>query len=121
MPYRVVMDVSVEGADRWDGILRNIENLRTELGAANVEIEAVVYGKAWPLMARPEKEGASAFHPRVEALVRSGVRFVLCENTMRRAKLSKPDLMPYAATVPAAMGELVRKQAEGWAYLKPGP
>jgi intracellular sulfur oxidation DsrE/DsrF family protein len=24
-------------------------------------------------------------------------------------------------TVPSAMGELVRRQTAGWAYLKPGP
>ena len=119
--YRVVIDVSIEGTERWEGILRNIDNLRNELGATQVEIEAVVYGKAWPLLARPEKGGATEFHERVEAVVRSGVRVAMCENTMRRVKLTKADLMPFATTVSSAMGELVRKQSEGWAYLKPGP
>lgn len=119
--YHVVMDVSVEGTERWEGVLRNIENMRTELGPDNVEIEAVVYGKAWPMLARPEKGGLAELHPKVEAVVRLGVRVSMCENTMRRLKLTKADLMPFATTVSSAMGELVRKQAEGWAYLKPGP
>jgi intracellular sulfur oxidation DsrE/DsrF family protein len=119
--YRAVIDASVDGAERWDGIIRNIENMQRELGAGNVEIEVVVYGKAWPLGVKAEKGGAADFHARVDAAVKSGVKFALCENTMRRTKLVKEDLMPFMATVPSGVSELVRKQAEGWAYLKPGP
>lgn len=119
--HRVVMDVSIDGTERWEGILRNVDNLQKELGAANLELEVVVYGKAWPLAARPEKGGAMEFHPKVEAAVRAGVRFAMCENTMRRHMLTKSDLMPFMVTVPSAVSELVRKQTEGWAYLKPGP
>jgi len=119
--HRVVMDVSIEGTDRWEGILRNVDNLQKELGAPNLELEVVVYGKAWPLAARPEKGGATEFHAKVEAAVRGGVRFAMCENTMKRHQLTKADLMPFMVTVPSAMGELVRRQTDGWAYLKPGP
>lgn len=119
--HRVVMDLSVDGPERWEGILRNVDNLQKELGAANLELEVVVYGKAWPLAARPEKGGANELHAKVEAAVRAGVRFAMCENTMRRNGLTKADLMPFMVTVPSAVSELVRKQTEGWAYLKPGP
>lgn len=119
--HRVVIDASVEGAERWEGILRNVENLQKELGATNVEIEVVLYGKAWPLAARPEKGGAIEFHPKVEAAVRAGVKFAICENTMRRHMLTKADLMPFMVTVPSGVSELVRKQTDRWAYLKPGP
>ena len=110
----------MEGADRWEAALRNIENLHQELGASNVEVEGVVHSKAWPLLTRPEKGGVAELHPKVEALIRSGVKLVLCENTMKRNKLTPADVMPFATTVPSAMGELVRKQTEGWAYLKLG-
>ena len=119
--FRVVMDVSVDGEESWDGILRNIENLKKDLGPKDLELEVVLYGKAFPLAVRPEKGGARALHSRVEEAVRSGVRIVLCENTMRRKSLVGADLLPFIATVPSAMVELVKKQTEGWAYLKPGP
>lgn len=119
--HRVVMDISIEGAERWEGILRNIDNLRKEFGTANIEIEAVVYGKAWPLAARPEKGGATELHAKVMAAVAAGTTFAMCENTMRRNMLTKADLMPFMVTVPSAVVELVRKQTDGWAYLKPGP
>ncbi|MBB6050318.1 DsrE family protein [Armatimonas rosea] len=118
--HRVVLDIGIEGADKWEAVFRNIDNLRADLGANNVEIEGVIHGKAWPLLVRPEKGGAVEFHPKVEAAIRSGVKLVLCENTMKRNKLEKPDVLPYAATVTSAIGELVKKQTDGWAYLKLG-
>jgi uncharacterized protein len=118
--HRVVLDIGIEGVDKWEAIFRNIENLKTDLGAPNLEIEGVVHGKAWPLLTRPEKGGAVELHPKVEAAIRSGVRLVLCENTMKRNKLEKVDVLPFAATVPSAIGELVSKQTAGWAYLKLG-
>lgn len=118
--HRVVLDIGIEGADKWEAVFRNIDNLRTDLGANSVEIEGVIHGKAWPLLVRPEKGGAPEFHPKVEAAIRAGVKLVLCENTMKRNKIEKADVLPYAATVSSAIGELVRKQTDGWGYLKLG-
>ena len=118
--HRVVLDIGIEGADKWEAVFRNIDNLRADLGANSVEIEGVIHGKAWPLLVRPEKGGAPEFHPKVEAAIRAGVKLVLCENTMKRNKIEKADVLPYAATVSSAIGELVRKQTDGWGYLKLG-
>jgi uncharacterized protein len=118
--HRVVLDIGIEGTDKWEAVFRNIDNLRADLGPGNVEVEGVIHGKAWPLLVRPEKGGVAEFHPKVEAAIRSGVKLVLCENTMKRNKLEKADVLPYAATVSSAIGELVKKQTDGWAYLKLG-
>jgi uncharacterized protein len=118
--HRVVLDIGIEGAEKWEAVFRNIDNLRADLGAPNVEVIGVIHGKAWPLLIKPERGGAAEFHPKVEAAVRSGVKLVLCENTMKRTKLEKADLLPYAGTVTSAIGELVKKQTDGWAYLKLG-
>jgi ABC-type glycerol-3-phosphate transport system substrate-binding protein len=50
--HRVVFDVSMEGAERWDGVLNNVENLRRAFGERNTEVEVVVHGKALPLLQR---------------------------------------------------------------------
>ena len=72
--HRVVLDIGIEGADKWEAVFRNIDNLRADLGANSVEIEGVIHGKAWPLLVRPEKGGAPEFHPKVEAAIRAGVK-----------------------------------------------
>ena len=60
--HRVVLDIGIEGADKWEAVFRNIDNLRADLGAGNVEVEGVIHGKAWPLMVKPEIGGAAEFH-----------------------------------------------------------
>jgi intracellular sulfur oxidation DsrE/DsrF family protein len=114
--YRVVFDVSVEGEPRWEGIVRNIENLRAALGAKNVEIEVVVYGKALPLLQKTN----TAQEEKLRALAQGGVRFVACENSMKRMKVTRDALFPFVGTVDSGVAELVRKQQAGWSYLKPG-
>lgn len=115
--YRVVIDVSVEGEQqRWEGIVRNIDNVRASLGEKNVAVEVVVYGKALPFLQKtntPQEE-------KLRTLATGGVRFVACENTMQRMKVTKADLFPFVHTVDSGAAELIRKQHAGWAYLKPG-
>jgi intracellular sulfur oxidation DsrE/DsrF family protein len=48
------------------------------------------------------------------------LRLVVCENTLRGHKLTQADLLPFVGTVPVAIAELIRKQEEGWAYIKAG-
>lgn len=114
--YRAVFDLTADTAERWDGALRNAENLRKALGPENVELQVVVHGKAYPLLQKTN----TAMEERLRALQEGGVRLSLCQNTMRRFNVEKESLFPFADTVDAAVAELVRKQEAGWAYLKVG-
>ena len=49
----------------------------------------------------------------------SGVAVVACENTMRNQKLSKDDMLPKIGYVQAGVVELMQKQQQGWAYIRP--
>ena len=69
-------------------------------------------------MVKPEKGGAAELHEQAQVLARRGVKLLLCENTMKGAKLTRRDLMPFASTVSSVLGELVRKQTDGLAYFK---
>ena len=50
-----------------------------------------------------------------------GVKFVVCENTLKNRKIDKKslftDLVDY---VPAGIAEIVLKQEQGWSYIKGG-
>jgi uncharacterized protein len=112
---QVVVDIVGATPEHWAEALE----LLAELSDEGTEIRGVVHSHAWPLLIKPEKGGVTELHKEAQALAGRGVTLVLCENTMRGAKLSKRDLMPFARTVSSAVGELVRKQTDGWAYLKP--
>jgi intracellular sulfur oxidation DsrE/DsrF family protein len=56
----------------------------------------------------------------IKALHEKGVRFVVCENTMKNRKITKDQLIPEVEYVPAGIAEIVEKQEQGWSYIKGG-
>lgn len=114
--HRVVMEVSADDPRVWDAVLNNIENLRSALGAGDTEIELVAHGGALGMLLGTNAAQAQ----RMETFATAGVIFAACENTMRRKKVGRPDLLPFATTVDSGVAEVVRKQERGWSYVKSG-
>jgi intracellular sulfur oxidation DsrE/DsrF family protein len=56
---------------------------------------------------------------RVSDAIKAGVQVSACENTMRGQKLAPADMHPNVSYVPAGVTEIVRRQQDGWAYLRP--
>ena len=111
---RVVMQVSDGDAAKWNLALNNAKNLQADLGAANVDIEIVAYGPGIGML-----KSDSAVGTRVGEALASGVKVVACENTMRGQKLTKPDMLPNVGYVAAGVVEIMQKQQQGWAYIRP--
>ena len=114
--HRVAFDLSAEGQERWDGVLRNVENVRKAFGPENVEAQVVVHGKALPLLQKTNGE----LEGRLRVLAENGVRLSACQNTMKRFNVTKEMLFPFVDTVDSGVAELIRKQENGWAYIKAG-
>ena len=94
--------------------LKNLTNILEE--APDAQVEVVCHGAGIGLVEKARTEHAEA----VEALVKKGVKFVACENTMRQKSIRKEDLLPGVATVPSGTVEVIRKQQkDGYAYFKP--
>jgi intracellular sulfur oxidation DsrE/DsrF family protein len=56
----------------------------------------------------------------ITSLIDRGVRFVACENTMKRNGITRDDLVPGVGTVPSGAVEVVRRQQfDGFAYFRP--
>ena len=117
--HKVVFEVAIDGAEKWQGALRNVENTRKELGAGT-KIEVVTHGKGvGMLLAKTSAENAE-LKAKLDQLHAAGVVFAACENTMKREKLEKKDLVDLSTTVPSGVSEVIRKQEEGYAYIKSG-
>jgi intracellular sulfur oxidation DsrE/DsrF family protein len=114
--HRVVFEVNVDGAEQWQGILNNVENLQKAFGQETTEIELVVHGKGLGLILNTNQ----AMRERLQLFSDTAVLFAACENTMHRMNLKKDDLMPFATTVDSGVAEVVRKQEVGWSYIKSG-
>ncbi len=112
--HKVVIQMSDADPAKWNLALNNAKNLQDDVGAANVEIELVAYG---PGIGMLKIESPTA--QRIADAAKAGVKVLACENTMRAQKLSRDDMLPAISYVPAGVTQIMRKQAEGWAYLRP--
>lgn len=117
--HKVVFEVSIEGLEKWQGVLRNVENTRKELGAGT-KIEVVTHGKGVGMLLAKTSADNAELKAKLDQLHADGVVFAACENTMKREKLEKKDLVELSTTVPSGVSEVVRKQAAGYAYIKSG-
>ena len=113
--YKVVFHLDEDESDRVKMVLNNIGNLILDLGHENVEIELVSNGKG----VRAFLKEQNLYVTQIEQLQKRGVRFVVCANTMRHLNLEKDALLEVVEVVPAGVSELVKKQAQGWAYIRP--
>jgi intracellular sulfur oxidation DsrE/DsrF family protein len=114
--HRAVFELTSDNEEHWQSLLNNIENLQKAFGRENTEIEVVTHGKGLGLVRKTN----IALKDRIEGIARTGVQFAACENTMRRQKLTKEDLLPQAVTVDSGVAEVVRKQGAAWSYIKSG-
>jgi intracellular sulfur oxidation DsrE/DsrF family protein len=111
---RIVMQVSDGDAAKWNLALNNARNLQADLGAKNVEIEIVAYGPGIGML-----KADSVVGNRVGDALSSGVKVVACENTMHGQKLVKQDMLDGIGYVGAGVVEIMQRQQQGWAYLRP--
>jgi intracellular sulfur oxidation DsrE/DsrF family protein len=111
---RIVVQVSDADPGKWNLALNNARNLQADLGANNVEIEIVAYG---PGLGMLKAESVAA--ARIDEALKSGVKIVACDNTMHAQKLVKDDMLPGIGYVKAGVVEIMQRQQQGWAYLRP--
>ena len=111
---KVVIQVSDGDAARWNMALNNAKNVQDELGASNVDIEIVAYGPGIGML----KADAILSNRIIEATT-AGVQVVACENTMTVQKIIKADMNPVIGYVRAGVVQLMNRQREGWAYIRP--
>ncbi|MDO8891504.1 MAG: DsrE family protein [Sulfurimicrobium sp.] len=111
---KVIFQVSAGDPKTWNLALNNAKNVQQELGAKNVDIEIVAYGPGIGML-----KFDSAVANRIDEAVADGVKVVACENTMKVQKLAREDMLSSAAFVPAGVVELMKKQKEGYAYIRP--
>ena len=111
---KVVIQVSDGDQAKWNLALNNARNIQTDLGAANVDIEIVAYGPGIGMVKLD-----SPVANRVAEANAAGVKVMACENTMNGQKLARSDMLGSIGYVNAGVVEIMQRQQQGWAYLRP--
>ncbi|MEQ1885942.1 MAG: DsrE family protein [Bryobacteraceae bacterium] len=114
--HKVVFELNAPAPSGWDQIFNNVRNLQKAFEKDGVEIEIVFFGKGLPMLLKTNAEYAD----RLKQARESGVVLGACQNTMRAMKLKSEDLFPFVTEVDSGAAELVRKQEEGFKYIKGG-
>lgn len=111
---RIVIQVNDEDSKKWHAVLVNITNIQTDFGRSKVAIKVVAIGAGLG-MVTAESLAANG----VQDAIASGVEFLACGNSMRAQHVEPADLVDGVKVVTAGYGEIVRRQQQGWAYLRP--
>ena len=111
---KLVFQMSDADPARWDLALNNMRNVQVDLGEDDVELELVAYGPGIGML-----KGDSPVAKGVAEALKTGAKVVACENTMKGQKLGYADMLPNIGYAPSGVVELMRKQQQGYAYIRP--
>jgi intracellular sulfur oxidation DsrE/DsrF family protein len=111
---KVIFQVSDADPAKWNLALNNARNVQSELGKDNVQIEIVAYGPGLDMLRRESKVDS-----RLAEALDHNVGLIACENTMVNTKTTKADMYGGISYVPAGVTHLMKRQREGWAYIRP--
>lgn len=119
----------IDESDRWPRVLVNITNFLNDVGQGNADIEVVANGEAVSVFrSRCLLAGGSgqccgpatgSLMEQMKKLSETGVNFAACRNALKAQSIDERSLPNFVTVVPAGITEIARKQAEGYAYIKP--
>jgi intracellular sulfur oxidation DsrE/DsrF family protein len=117
-PDKVVYHLNSGPEQASDG-LRNIRNHLEVNPEARIVVVAHALGVDYLMKGAKDRNG-NPYEVAVEQLALQGVRFDVCEITLRNRKLSREQFIADAVFVPSGVAEIARlQQREGYAYLRP--
>jgi len=112
--HRIVFHVTDADPVKWNIVLNNAGNVQEELGKDKVIIEIVTHGPGINML-----KAESKVTSRLAQALDRNVGLYACENTMRMAKVTKADMYAGISYAPSGVAHIIRRQEEGWTYLRP--
>lgn len=113
-PKGVVIQVSEADPAKWEMALINARNVRKAYSDKNVGVEIVAYGPGLKMLRKDSSVAAG-----LDEAKRNGVKLLACGNTMTMTHTSRDELNRSVDIVPAGIVEIMERQKEGYAYVRP--
>ena len=107
-----------DAASQALGGLRNVKNhLDTDPGAL---ITIVTHATGVDFLMQDAKDrNGNPYEIAIQELVRRGVKFEVCEITLKNRDLKRGQFIPEASFTPSGVVRLAKLQTQGFAYIKP--
>ncbi|MBL7723988.1 MAG: DsrE family protein [Chitinophagaceae bacterium] len=113
--HRIIMQLSSNDTLVWKGLMNNLKHLKAGWGDS-VVIEVVAHGPGLDFLTI----GKATQQEKITHFKKMGIEFIACENTMAERKIARETIISEAGFVKMGIGEIVRKQEQGWSYIKIG-
>lgn len=113
--YKVVFHINE--SNKWSGLLANVNNLIKDLGLENIIIEVLANGAAVVDLVLINKD--IEFINKISNFSKQGVNITACRNSLVGNNIDEKLLSDFISVVPAGVTELIKRQVEGYAYIKP--
>jgi intracellular sulfur oxidation DsrE/DsrF family protein len=111
---RIAIQINEDDARKWNAVLGNIHNIQVELGEKNVAIAVVAIGPGLGMLLAD-----SLAANRVQDAMAAGVEFLACGNSVKAQNIALDDLTAGTKVTTSGYVELMHRQQQGWAYLRP--
>ena len=112
--HRTVFQLASDDTLVHIGLMKQLNNFL--IAVPDVKIEVVCHGPGLNILISDK----TRVHEQIQQLKMKGVVFAACENTMKDRKITKDRIIAEADYVPAAIVEIMKRQEEGWTYIKAG-
>lgn len=113
MDSRVIFHI--DEFQKWNLLLNNIKNLLASYDdCSGVQIEVLANSEA--VAGYVQNSGLA---DSLKALSQKSITFATCNNALNGLNIPKEHIFPFVKVVPVGVRELIDKQQEGYAYLKP--
>ncbi len=112
---RVIIQVSEDSPKIMSMALNNAMNLVKAVGQDEIAIEVIAYGPGVRFLMQSDQK----FRDRISSMMFYGIRFVACGNTLKTMHLPRKDLIQGVTVVQTGVLEIIQKQKQGWAYVRP--
>ena len=112
--------IHVDESKKWDLALKNAGNIMQygEQTGTDFTIEVVANGEAVKDLCEEQAKKDGRYDTILD-LALDTVKFTACRNALAGAGIRESALIPFVEVVPAGAVELIKKQQEGFAYIKP--
>ncbi|AEG58763.1 DsrE family protein [Desulforamulus ruminis] len=101
----------------WPKALLNITNFLKDVGQNGAEVEVVANAGAVMAYYPPEEKKEQL--EQMAKLSHMGVKFTACRNALNAHSLDESQRPGFVEVVPGGITEVVKKQTEGFIYIKP--
>ena len=113
--YRAIIHVDSDAPGLFKKALNNARNVLDDPRLkGRIQVELLANSRGYMIY-----EPGNGLEANLKSLAERGVILAQCGNTLRELKVDPATLYPFISLVPSAMGELVIRQGDGWAYIHP--